>query len=357
MVDTATGQPISQATETPVKRGRLRELAGRLLLAGVVFLGTTAAATVGAGVRQSVAHATNTDPWDAYFLYGVGQDGNLYCFRHNGYASGQSVYTPGAWQFGGPVSLGGWDAYAKVFSVAGAIYGIDQNGNLMWYKHDGFVTCDDHTVGNWEGPNQVGTGWGDFTQVFGMTVNYGIGLGGVIYAVDSSGELLWYRHDGYATGDFNWEGPHVVGYGWGDFTHIFAGSDGVIYAINTAGELLWYKHDGYQTGDFSWEGPKVVGRGFGDYTQVMAGPHGVIYAVNKAGDLLWLKHDGYQTGDGMIDVSPVSKNKIDANSHICIALGTCVAAPSDWEGPNVVRYGWEVFTHVFLRSPEPVTPL
>jgi hypothetical protein len=72
----------------------------------------------------------------------------------------------------------------------------------------------------------------------------------------------------------------VVGYGWGDFTHVFAGSDGVIYAIDTAGDLLWYKHDGYQTGEFSWEGPKVVGHGFGDYTQVMAGPQGVIYAVD-----------------------------------------------------------------------------
>ena len=45
------------------------------------------------------------------------------------------------------------------------------------------------------------------------------------YGIMTSGDLMWYRHDGYADGSFRWTGPKKVGSGW-DFRDIFADEPG-----------------------------------------------------------------------------------------------------------------------------------
>ncbi len=76
---------------------------------------------------------------------------------------------------------------------------------------------------------------------------------GVIYAINQNDDLLWYRHDGRADGSFNWldNNARKVGVGW-NVKHVFSGGDGIIYAINQNDDLLWYRHDGRADGSFNW---------------------------------------------------------------------------------------------------------
>src|SRR5215510_11484048 len=57
-----------------------------------------------------------------------------------------------------------------------------------------------------------------------------------IYGIDSNGLLQWYRHDGAGNGlsfqvPGSWQGPRPVGRGWGDVKWVFPGSGNTIYAI------------------------------------------------------------------------------------------------------------------------------
>ena len=224
----------------------------------------------------------------------------------------------------------------------GIIYGIQENGDLEWYHHDGRLTGEFR----WHGPNKVGTGWGNFAQVF-------CGDDGVVYTVGhttqpalqknepqppaTGGDLTWWRHTGRGAGTFDWEGPKRVGKNWGTFVAVFPGPDGVIYAIQPGGDLIWWRHTGRHDGTFQWEGPMTVGNGWADFSHVFCGPDGIIYAVRpivqprfkpdnqgnppplaSGGELMWYRHLGQADGT------------------------------SRWEGPpKKVGTGWSDFTHVF----------
>jgi len=63
-----------------------------------------------------------------------------------------------------------------------------------------------------------------------------------------------------------------VGTGWSGLKNVFSGGDGVIYGVNSAGDLLWYRHDGRRDGTFVWApgSPKKVGVGWGSLGKVFA---------------------------------------------------------------------------------------
>jgi len=48
----------------------------------------------------------------------------------------------------------------------------------------------------------------------------------VIYGIDDNGDLLWYRHDGRGDGSFIWAdgSPKKVGVGWGSLPTVFSSS-------------------------------------------------------------------------------------------------------------------------------------
>jgi len=327
----------------PVRgRGRLRALLGRLALAGMLLVGAAVSAATGASGRPGIALAE----YDGPAIYAIDAKGNLYCYHHTGWLTGDFT-----WQNGNVVGIG-WNGFTHVFAGSGAIYAITPDGTLLWYKHDGENTCEGlNTPGAWEGPKVVGTGWDAFKEVFA-------GSGGIIYAINWAGQLLEYKHLGYQTGDFTWQGPTVVsdeqfaasdgtlhtgGLVWADYKQVFAGDDGAIYAIDKAGDLLWYKNFGWSDGYDEWSGPIFVSQGWGNYAQVFAAPDGVIYAITRTtsltaggatrvggrivrgGQLLWFKdlaYDGYAE-EGL---------------------------PDNWQGPKVVGQGWQSFTSVFQAA-------
>ncbi|HEY5893931.1 MAG TPA: tachylectin-related carbohydrate-binding protein [Chthoniobacterales bacterium] len=121
---------------------------------------------------------------------------------------------------------------------------------------------------------------------------------GVIYSIDSNGELLWNRNEGWNDGSMKWADNHgrIVGHGW-NVKHVFAGDNGVIYTINDNNELIWYRHDGRGDGSFKWadNAGRKVGHGW-NVKHVFSGGNGVIYAINDNDELVWYRHDG--RGDG-----------------------------------------------------------
>jgi hypothetical protein len=208
-------------------------------------------------------------------------------------------------------------------AAQGVIYAIADNGDLLWFRHEGW---DDGSF-KWTNnkARKVGTGWGNVKHVFS-------GGNGIIYAVTESGDLSWFRHNGREDGSFRWEGPKKVGIGWGNVKHVFSGSNGIIYAVTESGDLRWFRHNGREDGSLRWEGPKKVGIGWGDVKHAFSGGNGIIYVVDpvteggviatggtfpaSGGDLRWFRHNGREDGSFR------------------------------WEGPRKVGTGWNL-KHVF----------
>jgi hypothetical protein len=187
-------------------------------------------------------------------------------YQHTGFSTGLGKDDAGAWLPPQQIATG-WGNYTQVFSAGnGVIYVITGDGKLKWLKHTGFS----NGKATWEGPKDVGRGWGDLKQIFSMGE-------GIIYAITNDGKLNWFRHNGYMTGDGldtpgSWTGPKQVGTGWGEFTRVFSTGDGIIYGIAPSGKLMWFNHHGYKQGTFVWDGPKEVGKGWENLVQVFAQP-------------------------------------------------------------------------------------
>jgi hypothetical protein len=244
----------------------------------------------------------------AVTVYLVKPDGSLTWNDHRGAAAGKAI-----WAHGTNQAIGvGW-GFQQVFAgPGGVVYAIDGQGRLLWYRH-----TDLRGQVRWEGPKVVGSGWGQLKQVFA-------GPGRSVYALNPAGALLWYQHLGQASGTPQWRGGHAVGEGWGGFQRLFAGPAGVIYAVAADGALLWYRHLGQVNGTKQWAGPNKVGAGWGAFSRVFAGPASTVYAVNPQGQILGYRHTGQRGGTAA------------------------------WQGGGVVGQGWQGL-HVFA-SPDLVRP-
>ncbi|NOU32035.1 MAG: hypothetical protein HOO96_29375 [Polyangiaceae bacterium] len=143
---------------------------------------------------------------------------------------------------------------------------------------------------------------------------------GVVYALNASKQLQWYRHDGRTNGSFAWGygSGNVVGTGW-DVKQLFAGSasDGVLYTVDAGNQLHWYRNSGRVGGAFRWEpgSGSVVGYGW-NFKTLFSGGDGIIYGITpvvpatpatgigpdyaahpaSGGELKWYRHDGRQDG-------------------------------------------------------------
>ncbi|WP_129338504.1 tachylectin-related carbohydrate-binding protein [Cellulomonas endophytica] len=262
------------------------------------------------------------------FVYGVEPDGDLLWYRHDGAETGGGA---GTWR--GPARVGvGWGSALHVVPGGGdVLYVVDAGGLLWWYQHRAFNTGDGlERADSWAERRLVGRGWGGFRTIFS-------GGDGVLYAVDAEGRLQWYRHHGVATGagldvPGSWSGPHEVGTGWGTARHLFSAGDGILYAVMPDGVLRWYRHVGHADGrglgsPGAWAGPVDVGTGWGDVTAVFSKGDGIIYAVMPDGTLRWFRHEGFRTG------------------------------AVQWQGPVQVGHGWESLHPVLALLPRQPSPV
>jgi hypothetical protein len=238
--------------------------------------------TQAAGVKAPASAATQPAPAPApvtaapatTFFYAVDADGSLSEYRHDNPEGGTA---PNRFA---PTSAA-WNTYAAVIPAGGNhFYARAQNGDLLWYQHDGV----NDGANAWRGPVKVGNGWQSFAQILG-------GGNGVIYAIAPDGTLMWYRHAGFATGDARaWAGPKKIGSGWNSFKHVFSAGAGAIYAITHDGKLMLYRHLDPMNGEFRWSGPTQVGVGWQNFAQVFSTGNGVIYALTPEGKLSYYRH-------------------------------------------------------------------
>jgi hypothetical protein len=185
------------------------------------------------------------------------------------------------------------------------VYAVDGTGNLLWYRKDSASAA-------WQGANTVGYGWGSLRDIIPAG-------GNAMYGLTSDGHLQWYRHDGFSDGTFAWTGPVVEGNGW-SFQKVLSGGAGILYAIESDGTLLWYDNPGYLSGQALFQGARVIGSGWNQFRDVFSSGQGTIYAITADGKLLQYQHKGYLTGD------PV------------------------WTGPLVVGTGFDQYTKVIAAG-------
>jgi len=261
----------------------------------------------------SFGGATDVTPLGPVILFGIpgmgtslGQHtgaGNLLWYMHLGAGDGTHRWKQSN------VPLGNIGNCNQAFPGGqGVIYTITDDARLHWYKLPG---SSDGTPGLVHAPDPkgyIGEGW-NFKHVFS-------GGNGIIYAVNDAGNLLWYRHLGFVDGTDTWQTTPdpkgFIGEGW-NFKHVFSGGNGIIYAVNHAGNLLWYRHLGFADGTDTWQttpDPKgCIGEGW-NFKHVFSGGNGITYAVNDAGNLLWYRHLGFADGTDRWLTTPEPKGFI-----------------------------------------------
>jgi hypothetical protein len=251
-------------------------------------------------------------------IYGIGADGVLRWYRHNGATTGAGTGVPGSWAGAKNVSAG-WANYKQVFTGGnGVIYGITPDGKLMWSRHAAFLAGQGtDEPGAWEEAREVSSDFGQYRKVFSAG-------DGVIYAIAEDGQLLWFRHAGIADGTPQWEGPVPVAAGWGNYELVFSGGRGVIYAAGADGVLKWNRHVGFETGAAEWQGPKDVGRGWNGLRAAFSAGGGIIYSIAPDGILRWYRHNGYLDGAGL-------------------------ESAGSWEARTDVGSGWNSFASVIAQ--------
>jgi len=207
----------------------------------------------------------------------------------------------------------GWNGLNVVSGGSGILYAIDSSGNLRWYKDNN----DAGGVASWDpaSGSVIGTGWGGFSTVVS-------GGQGVIYAVDSSGNLRWYRYLGSGSRSWAANSGTVIGTGWNSPAKIVAGGSGVIYTVVSSGALLWYQHRDPLGGTASWASSgvaKQIGSGWSAFTRIGSMGGGVIFARDTTGQVTWYRH-----------TDPLGGSSTWANGGVGIAEGT------GWDNSQII---------------------
>ncbi len=227
-------------------------------------------------------------------LYAVRPDGTVDWFRQEGAAPGQE---PKSWTVARGLPLP-WAVYVRMLSAgagfdSGYFYGLHPSGELHWFSHKGWFTGQ----GGAEGPVKVGVGWGDFLHLVP-------GSEAVLYAVRrDDGVLLRYRHSGLLdSGGVNTWTVDTFGNGWDRFSRVFSVGEGTLYGVAKDGTLWWTRDPSFRR---FWDAarplapipePKMVGAGWADFRDVFGSAGGVVLAQRADGELRRYTHLGWADG-------------------------------------------------------------
>jgi hypothetical protein len=175
----------------------------------------------------------------------------------------------------------------RVTPSGGILYAVNSAGDLLFYRdrtRDG--------TGDLHSPSVIGPGgWNGFKHLFS-------GGDGILNAITHEGNLLFYRdHTRDGTGEVH--PPSVIGPGgWSQFKSVFSGGEGILYAITHGGKLLFYR-DHTRDGTGEVQPPSVIGpSGWNQFKSVFSGGEGILYAITHDGNLLFYRdHPRDGTGE------------------------------------------------------------
>jgi N,N-dimethylformamidase len=228
-------------------------------------------------------------------FYAVTETGLLYFYQD------QARDGNGVWAFGGqPQQIGqGWQGVSQIIcGDGGVIYAIEidwrdpqQNGRLLYFKDLARNGTGDWAFGGAERVVHA-TGWQNYVRVFS-------GGGGILYAIDSNGDLYYFRDNARDGSPFGGDGKKI-GQGWGGLRDVAYGGDGIIYAVTQEGRLLWFR-DLARDGTASWANGgqgQEIGVGWGALSRVLSGQDGVLYGITTDGRMLFFR-DLARNGTGV----------------------------------------------------------
>lgn len=226
-------------------------------------------------------------------IYGIQADGALMWYRHTTWQNGTVGWANGG--TGRQIGSGFQQFRAVVASENGQLFGFLGDGTVRWYQY--VVSNLTTGAGSWAGGGAgpvIGDGFDQYPRLFG-------GWQGVIYGVDDSGDLWWYRYlaGNGAGGSAAWANRGIgskIGSGWKEIKRLWADPNGVIFGVRHAGELRWWRYLATD-GSVSWAngGAEVpIGEGWGEDAQKCAFSNGsgVIYAVSLDADVVQGTDDG-----------------------------------------------------------------
>jgi len=246
-------------------------------------------------------------------IFGIAPNGDLHWYRYHGHGE-RDVSGASGWHPNSGNRIGnGWQNFLHVMGCGdGVILAIKPNGDLLWYRYDGNGEDDPSGALGWHpnSSNPIGNGWQNFRHVF-VTPRQGRFTSSrlTVYGVAQNGDLLWYSYNGNGESDISgalgWHpnSSNPVGNGWQDFLHI-AGIGNTILAIAPDGALRWYSYAGNGESDLSgsqgWRpnSGNQIGNGWQHFRHVFGGAndqsgfHQVVFGVARNGDLLWYGYEG-----------------------------------------------------------------
>ncbi|MFB8004971.1 tachylectin-related carbohydrate-binding protein [Nocardia sp. NPDC056000] len=274
-------------------------------------------------------------------IFGVEPDGHLRYYRYLGDGTADHSGSTG-WDTHSGNTIGhGWTDFQHILGMGdGVLMGIQNNGDLRWYRYTGDGTQDPAgAVGaDANNGNTIGNGWQNFLHVFvraAFVRPLGFEPERVIYAVDHDGFLHWYRYLGTGehdpSGAIGWHpnSGNIIGNGWFGFKFI-VGIGPEIYGVRDDGALHWYRYTGNGENDPSGatgahaNNGNQIGRGWAGFRSLFAGPSSIagadgidvgydtLWGVEENGDLRWYGYggDGAQDPSGSTGWHPHSRNII-----------------------------------------------
>ncbi|MFG2053248.1 tachylectin-related carbohydrate-binding protein [Micromonospora sp. NPDC048930] len=196
-------------------------------------------------------------------IMAIHPNGNLHWYSYSG--NGESDVTGAlGWDLNsGNVIGNGWQNFRHVFVAPRAgrttsrlqIFAVAENGDLHWYSYSGNGEHDPSGSLGWH-PNsghRVGNGWQSFRHIHGS--------GNVFFAVHENGNLLWYSYSGQGEEDpsgvrgWHRNSGNPIGQGWQGMRHVFGGVSDVggfghvVYGVDATGDLRWYRYSGQGEAD------------------------------------------------------------------------------------------------------------
>src|ERR1700761_9128638 len=136
-------------------------------------------------------------------ILAIEQNGDLRWYQYQGNGESDRSGATG-WHANSGNTIGnGWQNFRQVFVTPAegrspgslVIYAVAQNGDLHWYRYLGSGENDRSGATGWHpnSGNPIGNGWQNFHRLFGC--------GAVIFGVKENGDLLWYVYNGSGLSD------------------------------------------------------------------------------------------------------------------------------------------------------------
>ncbi|WP_186763199.1 tachylectin-related carbohydrate-binding protein [Lentzea tibetensis] len=245
------------------------------------MLAVAAAATA---ITAPAAVATSESPTVSCasegWIHTVRQNGEYWVFAHGDPANGGF-----AWYGPQPTRIGtGWSGRTLV-GRGGSVHNITDSGELRKFSFNGREFRQLPHGGQYD---VIGSDWQLYTSAaYRNRITFD--SEGALFTIDQQGDLRWWYFDEAHQG-WHPESGRVLATGWGQYDMITAAGPGVLQARRSDGAMTRFR---YHQGSQRWIRENTSsGQGWQMFEKMFSMGGDVLYGVNRYnGDLLWYGYD------------------------------------------------------------------